>query len=140
MRYINGGKYASKEGCQDKTEPIEYRKYIIKHPIYFAGESKNWTGGMAFLDYENSGTSYGKIYKIKSSQFKDIFKQEPKLYDTIVLLEYIDELPVLTFTAKNKLNNLLNNPSSKYKEIIAEGLKDLKYSLSKEEIDKYLSN
>lgn len=140
MMYVNGGKYATKEGCQDKSEPVEYRKYIFNHPIYFAGESKIWTGGMAFLDYENKGKSYGKIYKIKMSQFKRIFEQENELYNAIVLLEYIDNLPVLTFTSKNKLNNLLNNPSNKYISIIKEGLYDLNYGLTENELTNYLKN
>ena len=140
MMYINGGKYATEEGCQDKSEPLEYRKYIFDHPIYFAGESRKWTGGMAFLDYENEGKSYGKIYKIKMSQFKTIFEQENELYNVIVLLDYIEDLPVLTFTSKNKLNNLLNNPSHRYTSIIKEGLNDLEYGLTENEINEYLRN
>lgn len=140
MMYINGGKHASKTGCNDKSEPLEYRSYIIEHPIYFAGESKNWTGGMAFLDYKSTGKTYGKIYKIKKEQFKDIFEQENELYDTIILLGYIDKLPILTFTAKNKLNKLLNNPSINYKDIIIEGLRDLKVNLTEKELNSYLSN
>lgn len=138
--YINGGKYASKTGCKDKSEPLAYRRYIIKHPIYFAGESKKWTGGMAFLDYRSFGKSYGKIYKIKYDQFKDTFEQENNLYDTIILLDYLDGLPVLTFTAKNKLNKSLNIPSDRYKNIIIEGLKDLKVNLTKDELNDYFKN
>ena len=95
---------------------------------------------MAFLDYESDGKSYGKLYKIKIEQFMDIFKQEPKLYDAVVLLDYIDQTPVLTFTAKKKLNSLLNEPSDRYKNIIIEGLKELRYNLLDDELDIYLSN
>lgn len=48
---------------------------------------------MAFLDYMNDGKSYGRIYKIKMSQFKSVLKQEGKLYDAIVLAGYEDNLP-----------------------------------------------
>lgn len=132
MLYINK--------CNDKSKPLEEKPFIINHPIYFACESNLWTGGMAFLDYQKEGKSYGKIYKIKISQFKDIYKQEPNYYDTIILLDYINNLPVLTFTSKNKLDAYLNNPSIKYKKVIMDGLKDLKYNLTEEEMNKYLSN
>ena len=48
LYYINGdinGKYSTTNGCNDKSEPIEQRKYIFKCPIYFAGNSKRWDGG-----------------------------------------------------------------------------------------------
>ena len=140
MLYINGGKYATKKGCSDKSRPLEFKKYIFKHPIYFAGESKNWTGGMAFLDYKKIGKCYGKIYKIKLSQFIEIYEQENKLYNHVLLLDYIDDIPVLTFTSRIRLNNLLNNPSSRYIQIIVKGLKDLNYNLTKNQIDNYFRN
>lgn len=70
MYYINvdiNKKYSTANGCKDKSLPLEERKYIFKHPIYFAGNSKRWSGGMFFLDYEYDGKSYGKIYKLKMS-------------------------------------------------------------------------
>lgn len=146
MYYINGDKsekYSTSKGCEDKSLPIEYRKYIFDCPIYFAGNSKRWNGGgFAFLDYENKGKSYGKIYKLKMSQFKDILEQEQrcKLYDAIILVDYIENLPILTFTAKHRLNNLLNQPSNKYVEVIGKGLLDLYEDLNKEQIKKYLTN
>lgn len=145
MYYINGdinGKYSRCEGCKDKTLPLEERQYIFKHPIYFASTSKKWSGGMAFLDYENDGKSYGKIYKLKMSQFRDILEQEQncKLYDTILLVDYIDNLPVFTFTAQHKLYDLLNQPSDKYVEVITKGLLELYNNLSANEIEEYLKN
>ena len=91
MYYINGDvneKYSTSKGCSDKSLPLEERQYIFKHPIYFAGDSKRWGGGMAFLDYEHDGKCYGKIYKLKMSQFKDVLEQEQncKLYDAILLV------------------------------------------------------
>ena len=145
MYYINGdaeGKYSTSNGCQDKTPPVESRKFLLDCPIYFAGKSNRWGGGMAFLDYEGVGKSYGKIYKIKMSQYKGILNQEHKctLYDTRILIDYIDSIPVFTFTAENKLVNELNEPSNKYVEVIKNGLKDLDYGLTDEELNSYLSN
>lgn len=145
MYYINGDskeKLGFKTGCTDKTMPLEELPYIIKHPIYFASNSKNWGGGIAFLDYEKEGFCYGKIYKIKISQFKDILKQEQDciLYDTIVLIDYYDNLPIFTFTANHKLKDILNNPSNKYIEVIKKGLKNTYPNLSDSKIYKYLKN
>ncbi|MBR2996905.1 hypothetical protein IKF33_00475 [Candidatus Saccharibacteria bacterium] len=145
MCYINGdksGKYSSATGCVDKKRPAEERKYIFNHPIYFAGVSKKWGGGgMAFLDYKNKGKSYGKIYKIKTSQFKDILKQEQscKLYNAILLVDEIDGLPVFSFTSKYKLENELNPPSDEYVRVIKEGLLDL-YKTDFEQTKEYFED
>ena len=130
MYYINGDldeKYSSINGCVDKSKPVEEKKYIFKCPIYFSGESKKWGGGMAFLDYENSGNAYGKIYKVKMIQLKGVLEQEQqrKLYDTILIVDYVDNIPVFTFTTKHKLDDKLNQPSKAYIEVIKEGLLDL---------------
>lgn len=143
--YINGDvneKYSTSNGCSDKSLPLEERQYIFEHPIYFAGISKRWGGGMAFLDYEHDGKSYGKIYKLKMSQFKGVLEQEQncKLYDAILLVDYVDNLPVFTFTAQHKLCDLLNEPSDKYVEIISKGILNLYDNLSIDEIKEYLKN
>lgn len=143
MLYIKGdnsGIYSSSEGCEDKSEPLESKKYIYNCPIYFVGESKRWTGGMAFLDYMNDGKSYGRIYKIKMSQFKSVLKQEGKLYDAIVLAGYEDNLPVLTFTSSKKLDEILNEPSDRYIDVIKKGLISCGYDFSEEEYKKYFKN
>ena len=146
MYYINGdinGKYSTTNGCNDKSEPIEQRKYIFKCPIYFAGNSKRWDGGgFAFLDYEHNGKSYGKIYKLKMSQFRGVLEQEQrcKLYDAILLVDYVENLPVFTFTAKHKLYNLLQKPSVKYTEVIEKGLLSLYNKLDSNQIKDYLKN
>lgn len=145
MYYINGDvneKYSTLNGCSDKSLPLEERQFIFKHPIYFAGISKRWGGGMAFLDYEHDGKCYGKIYKLKMSQFKGVLEQEQrcKLYDAILLVDYVDNLPVFTFTSQHKLYDLLNQPSDKYVDVITKGLLDLYDSLSIDEIKNYLKN
>ena len=130
MLYIKGdnsGIYSSSEGCEDKSEPLESKKYIYNCPIYFAGESKRWTGGMAFLDYMNDGKSYGRIYKIKMSQFKSVLKQE-------------DNLPFIKFTSIKKLDEILNEPSDRYIDVIKKGLISCGYDFSEEESKKYFKN
>ncbi len=146
MYYINGDaneKYSTINGCEDKSLPIEEKQYIFECPIYFAGNSKRWGGGgFAFLDYEHKGKSYGKIYKLKMSQFKGVLEQEQrcKLYDAILLVDYIEELPVFTFTAQHKLYNLLQEPSVQYIEVIEKGLLDLYDDMNHNQIKSYLKN
>ena len=144
MYYINGdetGRFSTTVGCANKEDPVEERKYVFKCPIYFAGLSKRWGGGMAFLDYENAGKSYGKIYKIKMSQFKDVLKQEQKckLYNAVLLVDIVDGCPVFSFTSKHKLEDRLNQPSDEYVRIIKEGLLEL-YDMGVEQIREYLKN
>ena len=140
MYYINGDpnkKYSESSGCKDKSLPKEERQYVFENPIYFAGHSKKWGCGVAFLDYEHKGKSYGKIYKIKMNQFKEILEQEQKnkLYDAILIVDYIDDLPVFTFSAKHKLYDLLNKPSDLYIEVIKKGLMDLYDEKDQKEIN-----
>ena len=144
MYYINGdetGQYSEVGGCANKEEPVEERAYTFDCPIYFAGDSKRWHGGAAFLDYENKGKSYGKIYKIKMSQFKGVLKQEQKskFYDVVLFVDDIDGCPVLSFTAHHKYKSRLTQPSLKYVEVIEKGLLGL-FNMDSEQIRDYLKN
>ncbi len=138
MIYINGdknNKLGSVLGCKDKSKPLDEKPYIFKYPIYFAGVSKKWNGGMAFLDYLKIGKSYGKIYKIKMGQFRDILKQENDAYNLILYLEDYEGLPIFTFTRKYKGNDL-NSPSKEYCDVIKKGILDTYSDLDNTEIDK----
>lgn len=142
MHYINGdktGKLSSKDGCKDKSLPLEARAYTFKCPIYFAGESRRWTGGMAFLDYEAEGESYGKIYKIKMNQFIGVLEQEQKcrLYDAIIMVDTIDGAPIFSFTSLHKLNDRLNKPSNRYIETIKSGILDTYPDLDAKKLEHY---
>ena len=94
------------------------------------------------LDYEHKGKSYGKLYKVKMNQFKEILEQEQscKLYDAILLVDYIEGLPAFTFTAQHKLNDLLQNPSIQYVEVIKKGLLSIYDNMDSNQIDAYLKN
>jgi len=95
--------------------------------------------GVAFLNYRSPGYVYGKIYKIKKSQFLDVVKQEQRLkdYNTIIYVEKYNEVPVYTFTSLYKLKDL-EKPSNKYLEVIKEGIKNTYKNLSSKEIDEYI--
>ena len=141
--YINGDEdsnFAKKEGCRDKQEPIDSKPYVVRRRLYFAKHSGKWNGGVAFLNYRSRGKVYGKIYKIKKSQFIDILKQEQRLkeYNTIVYIGKYKKTPIYTFTSLHKLSDC-EKPSEEYLNTIKEGLVTTYKKLSIKQIDKYLT-
>ncbi len=144
MIYINGdksGKFGHLEGCSDKTKPLEAKPYIFNFPIYFAKHSNRWNGGVAFLDYENRGNSYGKIYKLKMNQFKEVFMQEygPKSYDAIIYVDDYENLPIFTFTSSYKREDL-ELPSKEYLDVIKKGILDTYTNLKVKDVEKYFES
>ena len=142
MIYINGdqdGGYAGKDGCRDKSKPAEARPYIIRRRIYFATHCGRWNGGVAFLNYRSKGKVYGKIYKIKKSQFMDIYKQEhsSKDYNTVLYVGKYKKIPIYTFTSLLKLDNLVD-PSEEYLNVIREGIKKTFKNISPKRLEKYI--
>jgi hypothetical protein len=142
MIYINGdinGNFAKSDGCRDKSKPIESKSYIIRRRLYFAKHSLKWNGGVAFLNYRSLGKIYGKIYKIKKSQFIDILNQEQRLkdYDTIIYIGKYKKVPIYTFTALHKLKDL-EKPSEEYLNVIKKGIIETYDKLSLKRIDKYI--
>lgn len=142
MLYINGdsnGHFAEKNGCSDQTKPVASKPYIVRRRIYFAKHSLKWNGGVAFLNYRSLGKVYGKIYKIKKTQFLDVYKQEHHLkdYNTILYVGKYNKVPIYTFTSIYKLHDL-EKPSNEYLDVIKKGIKDTYLNLSDKQIDKYL--
>lgn len=140
--YINGdktGRYATNNGCRNKSLPVDSKPYIIRRRVYFAKHSSKWKGGVAFLNYRSKGKTYGKIYKITKSQFIDILKQEQKLkaYDTLLYVGKYRRKPIFTFTALHKLKDI-EEPSDQYLNTIRKGIRDTYKNLSKEKINKYM--
>ncbi len=139
MIYILGDKnkkLGSENGCSNKDRPLDERPYKFIFPIYFAGHSTKWNGGMVFLDYEHSGSSYGKIYKIRMSQFRDILKQENDAYDLVLYLGDYDNIPIFTFTADHKRGDF-EPPSKEYCDVIKKGILDTYKNLDRNLLDDY---
>lgn len=144
MIYINGdkeGKFGHLEGCSDKAKPQDAKPYIFNSPIYFARHSSRWNGGVAFLDYEKRGKSYGRIYKLKMSQFKDVFMQEygPNSYDAIIYVGEYENLPIFTFTSSYKRKDI-EKPSKEYLDVIKNGILDTYTNLKDEDVEKYFQS
>lgn len=132
MRYI--------EGCSDKTPPRDERPFIFDNPIYFSNNSPSWDyKGVAFLDINKKGKSYGKIYHITKEQFEEIKLQEcnrRNWYGETVDLGFIDGIPVKTFTKEERTSDVI--PSTRYLDVIKKGIKDTYPEFTLSDIDVYL--
>ena len=125
--YLNGGTptggHFTYEGARDPAPPRARRPVRIPHRLYFAGESRTWGGGIAFLDHDHvaPAPTFGHAYLVTVGQFEDVAAQETGRshaavdidelraegsvtlgsgrYDRVVWLGDSDGVPQLTFTA-----------------------------------------
>ena len=81
--YIQGGLIPGNDkaerGARNPSLPIDDRRIIIKHDLFFALESEKWQGsGVAFIDYHhnNHAKTLGRMYRITEEQFIDVVLQE----------------------------------------------------------------
>lgn len=126
--------------CANTTPPEESRPYEFPHPIYFGGNSVRWGNkGTAFLNTEQLGHSYGRIYKVTYEQFETVRKKEGSKYSKKVFLGYIDNLPVYTFTCETQYK-VSAVPAQEYLDVIHRGLKETYPELSTEYLSGYLVN
>ena len=132
MKYI--------EGCSDKTPPRDERPFIFDYPIYFSNNSPSWDyKGVAFLDINKKGKSFGKIYLITKEQFEEIKLQEGSnrnWYGKTVDLGLIDGIPVKTITKEERTSDVI--PSPRYLDVKKKGIKDTYPELTLSDIDVYL--
>jgi hypothetical protein len=116
--------------------------------VYFALESKVWTGGMAFYDPDAPGETAARAYLLTAGQFADIAAQEmhripggdldlaevlssgraqlgPGRYETLILAGHRDGYPLLTFTAPWRAADVRHTaPSAAYLGMLATGLRE----------------
>src|SRR3954452_23969606 len=126
--YIAGGKppggSRANPGCRDRTLPARDLPVDLPGTVYFAGESPQWGGGVAFYDHETPGTTAARGYLVTAGQLADIAAQEmyrdPRVgappedlllegvldgrhllgdgrYETLVEVGRLDGSPLLTF-------------------------------------------
>ncbi len=117
-----GGHYTYR-GARDASPPQAQRPCRVPHHLYFAGESRTWGGGVAFLDHEHvaPAPTLGHAYLVTAGQFEDVAAQETGRahaevevaevrasgsvtlgtgrYDRVVWLGDEDGIPQLTFTS-----------------------------------------
>ncbi|GGZ26687.1 hypothetical protein GCM10010387_20020 [Streptomyces inusitatus] len=133
-------------GCRDQSDPVRSVPVELPGILYFATESPVWTGGRAFYDPAADGRVRARAHLVTAQQFSDIAAQEmhrppghdldltraiaegrdtlgPGHYETLVRPGFLDGLPVLTFTAPWRADEVAcTTPSGPYLRCIASGL------------------
>jgi len=154
--YLEGGVppggNAANPGAHDPTPPRRSVPVDLPGALYFAGDSHQWHGGVAFYDHHGEGgPTAARAYLITAYQFADIAAQEmyripqpgdplvevvvdgldggrhhvgPGHYETLVEVGRFEGVPMLTFTAPHGLDHVEHNePSPAYLAMLADGLR-----------------
>src|SRR3954447_5491666 len=78
--YISGGRPEGgrrvNPGARDRRLPARSIPVDLPGTLYFAGESTQWGGGVAFYDHETPGYTAARGYLITAEQLSDIAAQE----------------------------------------------------------------
>lgn len=121
-----------------KQNPLATKRMLFSHPIYFAKQSSRWgKAGVAFLDTDSLGSSYGIMYLITREQFEEIHKMEGQLWYNKTHFISKDEMgiDIVTLTHDSRLEDV--QPSKEYLEIIGNGIKNV-FQLDVSKINQYL--
>ena len=164
--YLTGGRPPGARwhhpGCRDPRQPVRTVPITLSGELYFALESKVWTGGTAFYDPGSDARTAARAYLVTAEQFSDIAAQEmhrqpgadldlsevlttgraemgPGRYETLVCPGLLDDHPVLTFTAPWGRDSVTwNPPGPAYLQQLASGLAE-SHPWSGEHIADYLA-
>ena len=145
-----------------RSEPVD-----LPGTTYFAGDSPQWGGGVAFYDHEEPGRTAARGYLVTAGQFVDIAAQEmyrlPRdgdpleevvlapldggrhtvgsgRYETLVDVGRIDGAPLLTFTSPHGASSIEHTPPAPaYLAMMAIGLRESR-GWSDGEIEDYLES
>ena len=78
--YLEGGcppgGIRANPGARDTTPPGAVRPVDLPGTTYFAGESPQWGGGVAFYDHDEPGRTAARAYLVTAGQLADIAAQE----------------------------------------------------------------
>lgn len=141
-------------GARDSTPPRRSVPVDLPGGLYFAGESPQWGGGVAFYDHDavDAGPTPARAYLITAAQFADVAAQEmyrvpqhgdpleevviggidggrhhvgPGHYETLVEVGRLDSAPMLLFTAPHGIDHVEHTqPSPAYLAMLAVGLEE----------------
>ncbi|NGN94430.1 histone deacetylase [Nocardioides sp. KC13] len=138
-------------GARTPSMPLEDVAVDLPGRLYFAGESRTWTGGVAFYDHDAPGSwTAARAYRMTAEQFADIAAQEmnrlpapgdpiekvvidglengrheagPGHYETLIEVGRRDGLPMLTFTAPHGFDAVEHTrPAEAYVAMLTRGL------------------
>jgi hypothetical protein len=78
--YIEGGRppggSRTNPGARDPRLPVRSVPVDLPGTLYFAGESPQWGGGVAFYDHARPGFTAARAYLVTAAQLADIAAQE----------------------------------------------------------------
>jgi hypothetical protein len=109
------------EGCRNPADPVAVAPVTIPGRLLFAGESRVWTGGIAFYDPDGTGKVAGRAYLLTRGQFDDVAAQENR-YDVVVHVGAREGHPMLTITSNAVPSPAA--PAATYLWSITDGLRE----------------
>ena len=155
--YLAGGVPAGgrreNPGARDPSPPRRSEPVDLPGALYFAGESPQWGGGVAFYDHDatDRGPTCARAYLVTAAQLADVAAQEmyrvpaagdpveavllagfdgrhqvgPGRYETLLEVGRLDGHPMLVFTSPHGLDAVEHTrPSPAYVEVLATGLRE----------------
>jgi hypothetical protein len=137
-------------GARDRTLPSRSEPVDLPGTTYFAGESRQWGGGVAFYDHDEPGRTAGRAFRVTAGQLADIAAQEmyrvpadgdpleelkigpgdrhtlgSGRYETLVRVGELDGEPLLTFTSPHGAHAVeQTRPAPAYLAMMATGLRE----------------
>jgi len=139
-------------GARDRTLPRRSVPVDLPGSVFFAGESPQWGGGVAFYDHATAGKTAARAFLVTAGQLADIAAQEmyrePRVgdpledlvasplaggrhtvgegrYETLVEVGQLDGFALLTFTSPHGATAVEHTaPAPAYLAMMAEGLRE----------------
>ena len=155
-------------GARDASPPRRSVAVDLPGSLYFAGDSRQWKGGVAFYDHDDTSRAptAARAYLLTAAQFTDVAAQEmyrvpqdgdpleevvlggldggrhhagPGHYETLIEVGRLEELPMLLFTAPHGIGAVEHTaPSPAYAAMLAAGLRESR-GWRDDEVTGYLS-
>ena len=154
--YIQGGcppgGSRTNPGARNRTLPTRSVPVDLTGSLYFAGESPQWGGGVAFYEHTHAGWAAARAFLVTAGQLADIAAQEmyreptagdpleelvlsplrdgrytlgDGRYETLVEVGRHDDLPLLTFTSPHGFDAVEHTrPAPAYLAMMADGLRE----------------
>ena len=154
-------------GARDATAPARSEPVDLPGTTYFAGESPQWGGGVAFYDHDEPGRTAARAFLVSTGQLADIAAQEmyrvpvdgdpleevllsrfdgdrhtwgPGRYETLVRVGELDGAAMLTFTSPHGATAAeRSRPAPAYLATMAAGLRESR-GWDEDEIAGYLDS
>lgn len=154
-------------GARDRKLPSRSVPVDLPGTTYFAGESPQWGGGVAFYDHDTPGFTAARGYQVTAAQLTDIAAQEmyrvpcegdplervilapleggrhtagPGRYETLIHVGTLADRPLLTFTSPHGADHVeRTRPVPAYLAAMTTGLREIR-DWDDDRIDAYLSS